>query len=275
MDGRLWRMCAPNTPPIARRPIYAGPALASAVPRRTFDLIPLATSVADLPLDSQPASGVPALTAHNLYPQQWQRSNALAAQGRDRPVWFARSSSLTSPGTVPLFWLGDQLPTWDRLDGLASVVLGLLSSGLSGHALTHSDTGGYTTIAIPPLARYVRSRELLQRWTELNIFTAFLRTHEGSAPTENAQVYDDDDSLSHFAWCSSLFASLAPYRDELMKEASQHGWPLVRPAWLHHEDDATTLDLEQQFLLGSDVMVAPVLHPGATRVRLYLPRATW
>ena len=253
-----------------------------------------------VPLDSAPLSGEPALAVHNRYPLDWQRANALAVGGeggvgseggeghtytkrrlrsrtpatREREVvWFARSSTLTSPATVPLFWLGDQLHSWDRMDGLASTVVGLLSSGLSGHTLTHSDTGGYTTIAVGGL-RYTRSAELLKRWTELNTFTAFLRTHEGSAPSSNAQPYDEE-ALAHFARFSRLFASLAPYRTELMREAAVRGWPLVRPLWLHHDQDDAVLDLDAQFLLGADVLVAPVLQSGAAQVAIYIPEGTW
>ena len=106
------------------------------------------------------------------------------------------------------------------------------------------------------------------------MFTAFFRSHEGSAPDENVQPYDVP-SLPHFARCSALFASLAPYRARLMREASEHGWPLVRPTWLHYPDDEATLDLDEQFMQGSDLLVAPVLHPHRKRVRAYLPAGTW
>lgn len=60
-----------------------------------------------------------------------------------------RSGSTFSQSVTPLFWLGDQLVTWDEYDGLASAVIGLLSSGLSGFTLTHSDIGGYTALKFP------------------------------------------------------------------------------------------------------------------------------
>ena len=60
-----------------------------------------------------------------------------------------------------------------------------------------------------------------------------------------------------------------------MEEAAARGWPLVRPTWLHHEDDAATLDLDRQFLMGADLLVAPVLAAGASTVRAYLPRGLW
>ena len=84
-----------------------------------------------VPLDSTPRSNNGATFEHNRYPLQWQQANAAAvaaaAAGADAPVWFARSSALTSPGVVPLFWLGDQMPSWDGDDGLASTVTAMLT----------------------------------------------------------------------------------------------------------------------------------------------------
>ena len=231
-----------------------------------------------VPMDSQPASGLGPLVEHNRYPYRWQSVNQQAVAASvlyDKPVWFARSSGLTSPGVTPLFWLGDQLHSWDKLDGLASVVVAMLSSGMSGHTLTHSDVGGYTTVLLPQFTiKYTRGLELLQRWSELAIFTAFWRSHEGSAPTYNHQPYDKD-ALPHLVRCSALFASLAPYRRKLMAEAQLSGWPLVRATWLHYPDDPATLDLDAQFLEGGDLLVAPVLNPEKEYVDLYVPKDTW
>lgn len=74
-----------------------------------------------------------------------------------------RSAFLGSPGHSRVYWLGDQLATWDMFDGLASAVTGLLSSGLSGMALTHSDLGGYTSLSIDINGteyKYIRSKEV-------------------------------------------------------------------------------------------------------------------
>ena len=106
------------------------------------------------------------------------------------------------------------------------------------------------------------------------MFGALFRTHEGSAPSENAQAYDTA-ALPHFKRCAELFVSLTPYRKLLMAEAQDHGWPLVRPLWLHYEADYHTLDLQAQFLLGAAVLVAPVLAPQVSRVRTYIPAGRW
>lgn len=61
-------------------------------------------------------------------------------------MYFIRSAWLQSPKYVSAFWLGDQMVSWDRHDGIKTVLLGALSSGIGGHSLTHSDIGGYTMV---------------------------------------------------------------------------------------------------------------------------------
>ncbi len=132
--------------------------------------------------------GEKAASFHNRYPQAWAQlaqeavaeAQALRGGGQSEVVFFTRSAWTQSPGAVPVFWLGDQLISWDANDGLKSVVTGALSSGLTGHAITHSDIGGYTVETIDPSMYYVRSPELLQRWTELAAFGFGMRTFGAS-----------------------------------------------------------------------------------------------
>ena len=69
----------------------------------------------------------------------------------DDVVFFMRSGNAMSPGSTRLFWLGDQTVTWDSHDGLGTAIIGMLTEGLSGYSLTHSDIGGYTAIDYFPL----------------------------------------------------------------------------------------------------------------------------
>lgn len=132
------------------------------------------------------------ITAHNKYPELWAQVNRefvdewkLSQDGKDRDdnlVFFMRAGFRESPRWGMLFWEGDQMVSWQKNDGIKSAVLGMLSSGLSGYALNHSDTGGYCAVDIP-LIRYRRSEELLLRWMELNAFNVVFRTHEVSILT--------------------------------------------------------------------------------------------
>lgn len=223
------------------------------------------------------------LQQHNAYPEVWASVNAEAVAGLaevpggpapEDVVFFMRSGYTRSPGSARLFWLGDQLVSWDRHDGIKTAVTGLLSSGMSGFALNHSDVGGYTTIT-SPLGKYHRSAELFWRWTELNTFTAVLRTHEGNQPGQNHQLTSDPDTLAHFTRMARIHVCLAPYRRVLMDEAAATGAPLVRHPWLQYSQESAYLDLvSEQFLLGADVMVAPVLDSGAASVSVRLPAGT-
>lgn len=232
-----------------------------------------------LPFDSRPAGGA-ARRLHNRWPELWQslQAEAVAEAGlTDEVVFFSRSGFTTSPGRTRLFWTGDQLCSWDRHDGMKSAVTGLLSSGISGFSLNHGDAGGYTNIRVGPLVFFRRTKELLQRWLELAAFTAVLRTHEGLVPGAKGGhgIDADDDTLDHLARITKVFRALMPYRRGLMAEAAAHGWPLVRHPWLHSPDDPALLAQGSAFLLGADLLVAPVLDPGRVDVEVRLPRGRW
>lgn len=126
---------------------------------------------------------------HAKFPQLWAEvvKEAIAESNvphADEIVYFMRSGSTHSPASTRLFWMGDQLPTFDQYDGLWSTVIGQLNGGLSGFTLGHSDIGGYTTIYyFNGLYQYTRSKELLKRWIEANTFSdMIMRTHIGIKP---------------------------------------------------------------------------------------------
>lgn len=232
-----------------------------------------------LPFDGKIYNGSAAVS-HNLYPQQWAESNFEAVSTAKSPahtdaVYFMRSSHTKSPSFSTLFWLGDQLVTWDDYDGLATTVIGHLSSGVSGLTLQHSDIGGYTMVKEGPIS-YLRNKELLVRWTEMSaISDAILRTHPGNLPNESWQVYSDDATMKCFSRLVGLHNILLPYRSALMNEATFQGHPIVRPLWFHFPEDSYALDVTNQFMLGQDILAAPVLNPGKTSTTVYLPIGGW
>jgi alpha-glucosidase len=237
-----------------------------------------------LPFDAKLHSGVSAASYHNQYPVDWMRLNREAIEEAGRlgdVITFNRAGSARTPAYSLLLWEGDQLTTWDKYDGLTSALHGLIGGGFSGIALNHSDTGGYTSLSLNGLVGYEREAEQLQRWTEMNAFTAVLRTHEGNQPGVNAQVYANDAALAHFARFTKVYKALAFYRTQLFADASQKGWPLVRALWLHYPDDATAQTIDNEFLLGSDILVAPIQNKCWTAPfcpydkEVYLPAGSW
>lgn len=119
-----------------------------------------------VPLTASLTSKEDAHKFHSRYPSVWAQLNADAIGNATRilrsrvdtsssqvsmcdpddVVYFMRSGNVHSPDATRLFWLGDQMVTWDAYDGLATVIIGMLSEGISGYSLTHSDIGGYTAI---------------------------------------------------------------------------------------------------------------------------------
>ena len=230
-----------------------------------------------LPYDAVLHSGEDPRSYHNRYAEEWAEINreAIREAGREGDiVFFNRSGYARSPEHATLFWLGDQLVSWDRYDGIKSAVTGLLSSGLSGYSLNHADIGGYTAID-NPILKYHRSKELLLRWTELAAFTVAFRTHEGNRPEDNHQIYSDRESLEHFSRLAKIYAAWEPYRVQLVNEAAETGLPVVRHPFIHYPDDPDVYDLHYQFMVGSEFMVAPVLDRGEETVTLYLPAGEW
>jgi len=231
-----------------------------------------------LPFDGKLHADADPAAWHNRFPEEWAKVNreAIEEAGRGQDiVFFERSGFTQSPKHATLFWLGDQMETWDEYDGIKTAVVGMLSGGVSGFSLLHSDIGGYGSLSLnlaghkfPVIAR---SNELLRRWMELGAFTVVFRTHEGLDPSIAAQFDSDPANTAHLLRFARIYKGLANYRKRLVAEASQRGFPVARHLFVHYPDDPNTHDLRYQYLFGPDLMVAPVLDKGADAVEVYFP----
>lgn len=109
------------------------------------------------------SQNIPGSLYHSLYPRIWAQLNTRSIEQMrqrlnsdetlcksDDIIFFMRSGDLLSPSYSRAFWLGDQMVLWDSYDGLGTVVIGMLTGGLSGFSSTHSDIGGYTAIDQSP-----------------------------------------------------------------------------------------------------------------------------
>ena len=167
-------------------------------------------------------------------------------------------------------WAGDQNVDWSEDDGLPSAITAALSLGLSGHGLNHSDMGGYTT-----LYGMKRTKELLMRWVEHSALSPFMRSHEGNRPGDNWQFDSDDATLAHLARMTRFHAALRPYLEAVVAENAACGLPAMRPLFLHHDGGEALMTCKDEYLLGEDLLCAPVLEEGATTRKLRLPSGSW
>ena len=89
------------------------------------------------------------------------------------------------------------------------------------------------------------------------------------------EIMQDEETLRHFSRFAKVYAAWKPYRMELVKEASESGLPVVRHPFVHYPEDPEVLGLEYQFMVGPNLMVAPVVDPGEEMVEVYLPAGRW
>ena len=226
-----------------------------------------------LPVDCVLHNGEDAKLMHNLWPVLWARCNYEAVKetgNLGEIVYFMRAGGHGSQKYCLSLWAGDQSVNWETHDGIPSVIPASLSSGIIGNPYNHSDIGGYTS-----LHGNIRTKELFERWCEMNVFSAFMRTHECNRPEQNFQFYDDEFAMKHMGRMTDIRKALKPYIKAMVTEASEQGYPLQRPIFFHYEEDERGYDIQDEFLFGQDILVAPVIKPHIEKMDVYLPEDRW
>jgi len=226
-----------------------------------------------LPTDCTLHNGIDAKLMHNEWPVLWARCNyeAIEESGKLGEVfYFMRAGAHGSQHYATSLWAGDQSVNWELHDGIASVIPSALSTGIIGNPFTHSDIGGYTS-----LHGNVRTKELFDRWCEMNVFTSYMRTHEGNRPSTNFQFYNDDDTLKHMARMTNIRVDLKPYIQFLIEQGASLGYPVQRPLFIHYEDDMKSYDLQYEYMFGPDVIIKPIVLETQTIQEVYLPDDEW
>ncbi len=225
-----------------------------------------------LPVDAVLYSGEDPAAVHNRWPAIWARMNREAIEEcgvQDEVFFFTRAGFTGTAAASPMMWTGDQHVDWSADDGLPSVIPATLSLAMSGLAVTHSDVGGYTTVM-----HMRRTKELLLRWEEMNVFSPLMRFHEGNQPDNNVQFDGDGELLAQLKRTTLRRAALGPYLRALAAEAAERGIPVMRPLFYHY-DEIPAYTEKTEYLLGRDLLVAPVLKEGAVSRAVYLPEDTW
>lgn len=142
----------------------------------------------------------------------------------------------------------------------------LQNLGLSGIAWSGVDIGGFNDDC---------DGELLARWTEFGIFQPFARNHSamGTARQEPWAFGEPWESI-----CREMLLlrmRLLPYLYTAFEACHRTGAPVLRPLLFDHPDDPVTYSADDQFLVGSDLLVAPITRPGVEHRHVYLPAGDW
>ena len=203
----------------------------------------------------------------NLYTVDWAKTNYEVLQEK-RPdgLYFSRSGYIGSNPYLLVVWAGDQLTSFDLLDGLASVIPYGVNLGLSGISAFGHDIAGYTGYVAPP-----STKELYMRWTELGALSPVMRTHRGLNYKENWNFDKDDETLEHFKKFALFHLRLLPYLESLHKEAMEHGIPAMRHIVLEYPSWDGAKRARFEFMLGDALFVAPVIEEGAVTRTIDFP----
>jgi alpha-glucosidase len=223
-----------------------------------------------LPEGARFADGSTGAETHNAYPMLYARAAWQAAQSA-RPdgdvVLMGRAGAVGAQRYQSLQWPGDPRMRWDGRDGFQSLLPAGLSFGLSGFPYWHPEVAGYLQSDLGP----VRERELWLRWLQFATWSPTLRDHYGEHLNDPTDAWKDAETLGAFRAAARVHAMLIPYLYAAASEAHRDGVPIMRYLPLEFPNDPRAWTQEQSYLLGPDLLVAPVMTPDTRQRTVYLP----
>ena len=160
-------------------------------------------------------------------------------------------------------WTGDNQSLWSHL---RMAIPQQCNLGLSGMSYIGTDIGGFGADTTP---------ELLARWVQVGCFSPLFRNHCAKGSMNQEPWLFGEEVLSIYREYVKLRYSLLPYFYDLCRVCEQTGLPVIRPLVLHYEHDINVRNINDEFLVGESLLVAPVVDQGITKRLVYLPEGVW
>lgn len=211
------------------------------------------------PADGIYHSGRTGFYEHNLYPLRYNKAVAEITQKEKGYTLIWARSTWAGSQRYPLHWGGDAATT---NSAMSATLRGGLSLGLSGFSFWSHDLGGFVTSS---------PENLYKRWTPFGMLTSHVRSH-GEPPRE-PWLYSSD-FLDGYRKADNMRYELMPYIYAQAKESSEKGLPMVRALFVEFPNDPGSWLIDNQYLFGSDILVAPLFEE-VTERDVYLPPGTW
>ena len=201
--------------------------------------------------------------AHNVYAEHMVKSFVNTFKKKNiRPYLFSRAAFATT-AKYAFVWNGDNFSLWHHL---RYSIPQILSLSMSGFMFNGVDIGGFGGDS---------NKELLIRWLEANLFIPFLRNHSTLHTKAQEPYAYDEETLNIFKKYLKIRYEFIPYLYNLAQGMSFKGEPIVSPLFYHFEDDENTLEINDEYMVGDSLLVAPILDKDARRRMIYLPKGTW
>lgn len=213
------------------------------------------------PLNGIYASGKSGWYEHNLYPVRYDMAvSEITKKLHNENIMWARAAWAGSQ-RYPLHWGGDAATT---NTGMLGTLRAGLSFGLSGFSFWSHDMGGFVKST---------PEDLYCRWLPFGFLTSHTRAH-GVPPTE-PWLYDSKRVQDVFRKSAEMKYRLMPYVYAQAKECTEKGLPMLRALFVEFPDDPGAWKVDDEYLFGSQILVAPLLESGITGRTVYLPEGKW
>ncbi len=216
----------------------------------------------DIPVDAVYFNKRSGLEMHNLYTLLYHKATYEAvADNSDRRALINARSGTTGLQRFPICWSGDPKCEWEEM---ASTLRAGLSLGLSGVPFWSNDIAGYLSTGDLTLELYIR-------WTQMNIFQSHVRFN--GTPVRAPWAWGDR-AVENYRKYAKLRYRLLPYIYSHAYNATRTGMPMIRAMVLEFQEDQSTYNIQDQYMFGDALLVAPVFSPVNKRT-VYLPEGAW
>jgi alpha-glucosidase len=223
-----------------------------------------------LPPDAVLRSGDNPLRLLGRWPVMWAKLHreAIREAGRSADsVFISRCGWAGSARHSVIASTGEHHASFGRLSGMRSSLTASLSLACSGMGLSAGECGGGV--------RFLgsRSKELLMRWHDYGAFTPIFRARAGDSL--GWQPDSDEETLGHFVRMTRVHRLLSPYIRGCVKENASLGLPVMRPLFMQFPEEEKLKGVQDCFMLGGELLVAPILSRGQKHRKLCLPEGRW
>lgn len=201
---------------------------------------------------------------HNMYGHYMSEATyeGLKKYDKKRPFVITRACFAGSQ-KYTTGWTGDNHSIWSHLQ---MAIPQLCNLGLSGMGFVGADVGGFGSDT---------TAELLTRWTQVGCFSPLFRNHSTRGSRNQEPWSFDKQTLDICRKYINLRYQLLPFYYDLFREMELTGAPVMRPLIYQYLQDVNVREINDEFMIGGNMLVAPVVEQGLKKRMVYLPKGIW